>query len=78
MMSSTIELSKAKFEVAQAEAVIADAEAKAARARLNVAKARLEYLLTMQEHGGSPQPSPHGSPRDAGALESSPVPKFVD
>jgi len=78
MSSSAIDVMKAKLEVAQAEADIADAEVRAARAQLDVARARLEYLQAMQEHGGSPKPSPHGSPRGTEALESSPSPKLVD
>ena len=88
MSVSPIDLIKAKFEIAQSEAdiadaevraahAIADAEAKALHAQLNVARAKLEYLQAMQEHGGSPKPSPHGSPRGTGALESSPSPAVM-
>jgi len=77
-VGSTVEMSQAKFEFLEAKAALAEAEAKAARAKFEVAKARLEYEEMLKEHGGSPQPSLHGSPRDPGASESSAVTKFLD
>ena len=71
-------MDQAKFECLEAAAAMAEAEAKAARAKFEVAKARFEYEKMLKEHGGSPQPSLHGSPRDHGASESSAVTKFLD